>query len=72
LENPSTTAMNNRLAIARLLLEHGADPHEEPIAGKTAISIAKDRGQKQFIDLLKEFGAISDDDPHPAKRIKVE
>jgi hypothetical protein len=67
----SSSNVKDRLAIARLLLEHGVNLKAVGLRGDTAIQRANKFGGKLFMDLLEEFGAYSDDNPRPSKRHRV-
>lgn len=62
--NPGFTALmeaayHGDVEIGRLLLEHGADPLTETNNGTTAMSNARNRGHKQFMELLNEHSVAS-------------
>jgi hypothetical protein len=67
----SASNVKGRLAIARLLLEHGANIKEVGLRGDTAIKRVNQFGGKLFMNLLEKFGAYSDDNPRPSKRRRV-
>lgn len=50
-------AFKGHAAIARLLLDHGADPDRRNGAGQTALMMAALFGQQEIIDLLLAAGA---------------
>ena len=50
-------AYNNYIDAAKVLLELGADPNLKDIEGRTALSIAEERGFDEFVKLLKQYGA---------------
>jgi GNAT superfamily N-acetyltransferase len=50
-------AETGHLGIASVLLENGADPNLPDSAGKTALTIAQERGDTAMADLLRRHGA---------------
>ena len=50
-------ALFNRKAIGRLLISKGAEINAKSSKGETALSIALEEGQTEFVELLKKAGA---------------
>jgi hypothetical protein len=67
----SSSNIKGRLAIARSLLEYGANFEAVGLRGDTAVQRANRHGGKLFMDLLEEFGAYSENNPRPSKRRRV-
>lgn len=55
-----SAAAGRHLAVAQVLLAHGADVHAKSHGGWTALHSAADHGQIEFIRLLLEHGARPD------------
>ena len=53
--------LGNKLQMVKLLLSHGADPNKKIKKGKykgyTALKFAEEKGYKEIVSLLKEYGA---------------
>ncbi|MGH9731018.1 MAG: ankyrin repeat domain-containing protein, partial [Candidatus Acidiferrales bacterium] len=52
-------AAGGKLEIARLLLDHGADPNARTDDGQTPLSMAESKGQTEPATLLRQRGATS-------------
>ena len=48
-----TTAFTGDLESARMLLDHGADPHARMDDGRTAVDVARERGNTEVLALLE-------------------
>jgi len=55
-----SAAAGRHLAVAQVLLAHGADVHAKSHGGWTALHSAADHGQIEFIRILLEHGALPD------------